>query len=98
MLDSDTITLARSTRLETEVGRRGIKLRGKVEREGPCPVCGGTDRFSIHTRKQVINCRGFGGGDVIAMVQHLDGRDFPTAVCTLAGIEPGRPAFKPDPA
>jgi len=101
-LDSDIITLARSIRLEDEVGRRGIRLRGKVEREGPCPVCSGndrfSDRFSINTRKQLFNCRGFGGGDVIAMVQHLDGCDFPTAVRTLAGIEPGRPAPKPDPA
>jgi putative DNA primase/helicase len=96
-LDSDIIALAGSTRIEDEVGRRGIKLRGKVERVGPCPVCGGIDRFSISTRKQLFNCRGFGGGDVIAMVQHLDGCDFPTAVRTLTGIEPGRPAPKLDP-
>jgi hypothetical protein len=101
-IDSDIITLAGSTRVETEVGRRGMKLRGKVDRVGPCPVCSGgdrlSDRFSINTRKQVFNCRGFGGGDVIAMVMHLDGCDFPTAVRTLTGIEPGRPAPKPDPA
>jgi putative DNA primase/helicase len=96
-LDSDTITLARSVRLEDELGRRGIKLRGKVEREGPCPICGGHDRFSVHVRKQLFVCRGFGGSDVIAMVMHLDGCDFPTAVRTLTGIEPGRPAPKPDP-
>jgi len=96
-LDIDIISLAGSTRIETEVGRRGIKLRGKVEREGPCPVCGGTDRFSIHVRKQLFNCRGFGGGDVIAMVQHLDGCSFVDAVHTLAGARPGRPAPKLDP-
>jgi putative DNA primase/helicase len=96
-LDSDIITLARSTRVEDEVCRRGIKLGGKVERTGPCPVCGGTDRFSINTRKQVFNCRGFGGGTVVDMVMHLDGCDFAAAVCTLAGIEPDRPAPKSDP-
>jgi putative DNA primase/helicase len=96
-LGSDTITLAGSTRIEAEIARRGIKLRGKVEREGPCPVCGGTDRFSVHVRKQLFNCRGFGGGDVIAMVQHLDGCSFVDAVHTLAGTRPGRPAPKLDP-
>jgi phage/plasmid primase-like uncharacterized protein len=49
-------------------------------------VCGGTDRFSINVKKQVWNCRGCGlGGDVIALVKHLDGAGFVTAVETLAG-------------
>jgi hypothetical protein len=60
-------------------------------------MCGGTDRFSINTRKQVFNCRGFGGGDVIAMVQHLDGCTFAEAVRTLAGIELDRAAPIADP-
>jgi hypothetical protein len=35
------------------------------------------------------NCRGCGvGGDVIALVKHLDGRDFETAVRMLAGERP----------
>ncbi len=98
-LDSDLITLARNTRIEAEVGRRGIKLRGKVERVGSCPVCGGTDRFSINTKKQVWNCRGCGkGGGIVDLAMFCDHSDFPTAVHTLAGIEPGRPALKPDPA
>jgi hypothetical protein len=91
-LDAETIARARSVHVKDEIARRGIKLRGKAERVGPCPVCGGTDRFSINVRKQVFNCRGSGGGDVIAMVQHLDECDFPTAVRTLAGIEPSRSA------
>ena len=32
---------ARAMRIEDEIVRRGIKLRGKVERVGPCPKCGG---------------------------------------------------------
>ena len=62
------------------------KIRGGIERCGPCPVCGGDDRFSINTEKQVWNCRGCGkGGDVIDLVRHIDGSDF-TAACTkLAG-------------
>ena len=51
------------------------------EYAGPCPVCDGRDRFSINTKKQVFNCRGCGSkGDVIALVQFLDGIDFRTAV------------------
>jgi hypothetical protein len=88
MIDAETVALARAVRIEDEIARRGIPLRGKSERVGPCPVCGGTDRFSINARKQVFNCRGFGGGDVIAMLQHLDGCNFVEAVRTLAGIEP----------
>jgi hypothetical protein len=95
-IDNDTIILARSIRMEDEIARRRIRLCGKVERVGPCPMCGGTDRFSINTRKQVFNCRGLGGGKVIDMVMHLDGCDFVTAVRTLTGIEPGRAAPKVD--
>jgi putative DNA primase/helicase len=85
----ETISSARSVRIEDELARRGIKLTGKVERAGPCPVCGGTDRFSINTRKQVFNCRGCAkGGDIIALVQHLDCRSFRDAVGTLTGRRP----------
>jgi hypothetical protein len=82
------VDLAKVVPIETEVARRGIKLIGRgPERVGPCPRCGcGTDRFSINIKKQIFNCRGCGrGGDVIALVQHLDGVDFRTAVQTLAG-------------
>jgi phage/plasmid primase-like uncharacterized protein len=81
---------ARSVRLESEIARRGIKLApGRAERCGPCPVCGGTDRFSINIKKQVWNCRGCSiGGDVIALVQHIDGCSFMEAVETLAGPAP----------
>jgi len=78
-------SLALAVRIEDEIARRGIKLRGGVDRCGPCPRCGGFDRFSINLRKQVFNCRGFEGGNVIALVQHIDGSDFKKAVATLAG-------------
>ena len=79
-------TKARAVRVEDETARRGIKLRGKVERVGPCPVCGGEDRFSINTKKNLWNCRQCGvGGDVIALVEHLDSVDFIGACTTLTG-------------
>jgi predicted P-loop ATPase len=83
------IAKARAVKIEDELARRGFKLRGTIERSGPCPVCGGDDRFSINTKKQIFNCRGCGkGGDVIALAQFLDGGDFTAACATLAGIKP----------
>ena len=82
------IDAAKATRIEDEIARRGIKLVGRDERVGPCPACGGRDRFSINVKKQVFNCRGCDrGGDVVALVQHLDNCDFKAAVVTLAGEE-----------
>jgi DNA primase len=67
------IEQARAVRIEDEIQRRGIKLRGNgVDRCGPCPQCGGDDRFAINIKKQIFNCRGCGAkGDVISLVQHL---------------------------
>jgi phage/plasmid primase-like uncharacterized protein len=89
------VAVARSIRLESEIARRGIKLApGVAERCGPCPVCGGTDRFSINLKKQVWNCRGCSrGGDVIALVRHLDWLSFKEAVRLLTGhAQPQNPA------
>jgi hypothetical protein len=90
-------------RIEDEIARRCIKLVGRgPERCGPCPVCGGTDRFSINIRKQVWNCRpgkGCGkGGDVIALVQHIDGVDFKTACRTLDLDERQSPTVRSAPS
>jgi hypothetical protein len=83
------ISRARSVLIEDEIAHRRIELKGKIERVGPCPKCGGEDRFSINTTKQVFNCRGCEtGGDVIDLVRHLDGVDFVTACTTLAREQP----------
>ena len=81
------IERARAVPIMDELARRGIKLRRKgSEHEGPCPKCGGRDRFSVHPGKHVWNCRACStGGDVIALVEHLDGGTFDQNVTTLAG-------------
>jgi AAA domain len=78
---------ARAIRIEDELARRGIKLRGGVDRCGPCPQCGGDDRYSINVKDQVFNCRGCGakGHGAIDLVMFLDGSDFKGAIETLAG-------------
>jgi putative DNA primase/helicase len=66
----------------------GAKLRRSGgEWMGPCPHCGGTDRFGINTRKQIFICRGSGGGDAIALVEHVQGVDF-FAACEFLTGEP----------
>jgi DNA primase len=88
-IDARLIESAHATPIERVIDQHGIKLRGKIERCGPCPICGGTDRFSINTKKQVFNCRGCGvGGDAIALVQFLNGCSFQSAISTLTGENP----------
>jgi phage/plasmid primase-like uncharacterized protein len=56
---------------------------------GPCPSCGGDDRFAVNTRKQVFNCRGCGAsGGVIDLVMLALGVGFADAVAGLAGASP----------
>ncbi|KQQ81955.1 primase-helicase zinc-binding domain-containing protein [Aureimonas sp. Leaf324] len=61
-------------------------LRGSgAEYVGPCPSCGGKDRFSLNSTKNVFNCRGAEGGDAIKLVRHLTGDDFLDACELLTG-------------
>ena len=86
MIPSDLIERAGAVRIEDEIERRGIKLVGWVDRCGPCPQCGGKDRFSINVRKQVFLCRGCAArGNVIALVRFLDGCSFHEALEYLTG-------------
>jgi hypothetical protein len=63
-----------------------LKRVGAGEYAGPCPACGGRDRFSINVNKRLWNCRGCArGGDAIALVQHVDNCSFAEAVHSLTG-------------
>jgi hypothetical protein len=94
----DRIDQAKALKCLDELGRRGIKLKKEGhEHKGPCPKCGGTDRFAVNDEKNSWNCRICEkGGGTIQLVQHLDGADFDTAVTTLVGPEKTkrRPDFK----
>ena len=87
MIAVPDIERAKATPIENEISRRGYQLKRQgPELVGPCPVCGGSDRFAVHTRKQCWHCRGCAkGGDVISLVQHLDGIEFPAAIEVLTG-------------
>jgi DNA primase len=85
---------ARDVPIEHAAGNRQLTLRraSRVEWHGPCPLCGGTDRFFINVRKQCFYCRGCDrGGDVIAFVQFFDRCDFIEA-CKRLSREPPPPA------
>lgn len=63
----------------------GLK-RGGHEMTGPCPKCGGTDRFSLNVRKNIFNCRRCGAaGDQIRLVEFVLGLTFPAALDWLCG-------------
>jgi len=63
----------------------GLRRAG-VERVGPCPQCGGDDRFGINPRKGVFGCRKCGAkGDGIALVMHVRQVSFPEALDWLCG-------------
>jgi phage/plasmid primase-like uncharacterized protein len=88
----DPVELARSIPIEDELARRGysFKRNGK-DLAGPCPVCGGDDRFVITPSKGLWTCRGCNeGGNVIDLVIYLDKCDFLTAIETLTGKRPKR--------
>jgi DNA primase len=79
------IERARSMRIEDVLAARGFKLRGTNERAGPCPRCGGDDRFSIRISDQIFNCRKCGakGKGAIDLIMFLDNCDFKNACETL---------------
>lgn len=84
----DWIARARAVSIEDAAAFVGAVLKppSAPERCGPCPFCGGTDRFSINTRKQVFNCRGTEGGNgPVDLVMHATGCDFISACETLTG-------------
>lgn len=74
--------------IAAKLGIPNLKRAGG-ESVGPCPVCGGRDRFSINPQRNVFNCRGScGGGDVLKLVQLVLGCDFPAALSWVAGERP----------
>ncbi len=63
---------------------KGLRPAG-AERVGPCPVCGGRDRFGLNPGEGVYNCRQCGGGDSISLVQLVLGLDFRGALDWMVG-------------
>ena len=82
------VSAARAVDILTLIRERGLQLKGgRKDLAGPCPFCGGQDRFAVNLQKQVFHCRGCGanGGGAIDFVMFLDGSDFKAAVEAIAG-------------
>ncbi|WP_276716906.1 DUF7146 domain-containing protein [Pseudooceanicola nitratireducens] len=71
------------------LGIAGLRATGG-ERVGPCPLCGGRDRFGINLRTNAFLCRrcGIKGGDQVALVQEVLSVDFRGALQWLCGDAP----------
>lgn len=96
MLSPEMIAEARSVPIAEAVAAYTSDLRRQgLDLVGSCPVCGGHDRFAVHTRRNVFNCRECEkGGDPIALVRHVEGVGFVQAVGLLLGgvsAPPSRP-------
>lgn len=90
-IPQEAIDEARGFDLGALAARYGFAGRASSTGEavGPCPGCGGTDRFSVNARRNIWRCRQGGGdpigGDAVAMVQHFENCSFPKAVEILIG-------------
>jgi putative DNA primase/helicase len=78
----------------------GIETRFLNNRHGPCPVCGGKDRFRFDDLKGdgTFYCNHCGAGNGLSLIMQLKGWDFRTAACEvdkIVGIE--RVAPRPNP-
>lgn len=81
--------------LATAVTYGAVLKRTGREHVGPCPACGGVDRFSVNPSKNAWNCRGHSGGHgAIGMVMHIAGLSFSETCEALTG-EPNPTTNRP---
>lgn len=66
----------------------GIPAEALVNRHGPCPLCGGTDRFRFDDRNGSGEyfCNGCGAGDGFMLLEKSAGWDFAKAVREVAAL------------
>ena len=97
----DTRAIKARINLPNYVAGRGIVLAPVSGREwgGPCPKCGGTDRFRVKDDgffcRQCRSVEDHGWGDAIDFVMWLDGVDFKEATEALGGSI-SAPVRRPD--
>ena len=97
MIAQDAIDGIKTRQPIEVVAGRYVRLRrsGPDRLVGPCPVCGGrvtSARFEVRLREQAWVCAVCpDGGDVIRLVQRVDGCDFRTAIQRLGGAPDSDP-------
>lgn len=89
MQDDPRLAEAQALPIAEIAGRLGLTSglrRMSGELVGPCPKCGGHDRFGISLRKGQFLCRRCDiKGDGISLVRAVLGLDFPAALSWLVG-------------
>jgi phage/plasmid primase-like uncharacterized protein len=92
------IDKARDVPLQTVLAKHcNLKfVRRGQELKGPCPACGGDERFCVSLKKQQFVCHSCeaSGGGAIDLVKFIKGVDFQEAVTLLNGEAP--PKKKPN--
>jgi DNA primase len=94
------VEAARRVPIQDVMRAHGLRLKkAGAAFAGPCPACGGRDRFAVNVIKQIFNCRGCNNsGDVIALEMFLSGAGFAAAVRALiGGGAPVQRAYGPAP-
>ncbi len=93
-ISTATVEQARAADLRPLLGAHASKLKKQgAELVGPCPRCGGRDRFNVNVRKRLWRCRVCGqGGDAIDLVTFLDGCGFREAFESIRGSRAVRAA------
>jgi len=87
VMDAKSIPM---TEVVFRLGIAGLIIQGG-EMVGPCPLCGGKDRFAINLRTNLFQCRkcdDVAGGDQIALVMQIQNMTFPAALTWLCGAAP----------
>lgn len=79
----------------------GIEAKFLVNRHGPCPLCGGDDRFRYDNKKGkgTWYCNGCGHGDGFKLAQEYTGKTFAqvaTMIRKMRGDAPEAKAFTPE--
>lgn len=98
MIPQTTLDQARSTDLVSLAGRyTTLRREAAKEMSGPCPKCGGVDRF--HVKPDGWFCRQCHPdfGDAIELVRWASNVDFATAVYQLTGEMPPAQLVRPKP-
>lgn len=83
---------AKAIPMQEVVHRLGIArlVRTGSELVGPCPICGGRDRFGVNLQSNAFLCRKceIKGGDQIGLVMQVQNLDFRAALSWLVGDAP----------
>lgn len=77
----------------------GVSPKFLENRQGPCPICGGKDRFRFDDKdgEGTWYCNACGAGDGTRLIMLKQGFDFPQAAAEVRALLPDAPFVAPKP-